>query len=225
MTAVAVAIGLSEEALKEGFTKRFRGNQRVVDANMRVAEIVMDSTPGDVKGAIRIGEPSIDVEEMVTASGNDVIGMAKIVGGVRYQSYYPITPASDESVFLEARQSISVDGKPVASSVVFQTEDEIAAITSAIGASLTGARAATATSGPGFSLMVEGLGWAGHDEVPLLVTLYQRGGPSTGLPTRGQQGDLLFALFAGHGEFPRIVMASGDLEEAFYDTIRALNWA
>ncbi|MGC9209934.1 MAG: 2-oxoacid:ferredoxin oxidoreductase subunit alpha [Acidilobus sp.] len=225
MTAVAAALGLPDEVLRDGFSKRFRGNQRVVEANMKVAEVVLDLIPSDVKGTLRLSEPTIDVEEMITASGNDVIGMAKIVGGVRYQSYYPITPASDESVFLEAHQSISVDGRPLASTVVFQTEDEIAAITSAIGAALTGTRAATATSGPGFSLMVEGLGWAGHNEVPLLITLYQRGGPSTGMPTRGQQGDLLFAMFAGHGEFPRIVVASGDIEEAFYDTIKALNWA
>jgi 2-oxoglutarate ferredoxin oxidoreductase subunit alpha len=73
--------------------------------------------------------------------------------------------------------------------------------------------------------MVEGLGFAGINEVPLVITLYQRGSPSTGLPTRSEQGDLSFALHAGHGEFPRIVLASGDLEEAFYDAIHAFNWA
>ena len=109
--------------------------------------------------------------------------------------------------------------------VVVQTEDEIAAITMAAGAALTGARASTATSGPGFSLMTEGLGWAGINEVPLVVTLWQRGGPSTGLPTRTEQGDLLSALYAGHGEFPRIVIASSDLTEAFSDAAQAFNYA
>ena len=109
--------------------------------------------------------------------------------------------------------------------VVIQTEDEIAAITMAIGAALTGVRACTTTSGPGFSLMAEALGWAGINEVPLLVSLYQRAGPSTGLPTRQEQGDLLFAISAGHGEFPRIVYSSGDIEESFYDTIRVFNYA
>jgi 2-oxoglutarate/2-oxoacid ferredoxin oxidoreductase subunit alpha len=90
---------------------------------------------------------------------------------------------------------------------------------------LTGVRAATATSGPGFSLMAEALGWAGINEVPLVVSLYQRTGPSTGLPTRHEQGDLMFAINAGHGEFPRIVYASGDIEESFYDTIRVFNLA
>ena len=95
----------------------------------------------------------------------------------------------------------------------------------AIGGALTGARSATATSGPGFSLMAEALGWAGMNEVPLVVSLYQRAGPATGLPTRHEQGDLMFAINCGHGEFPKIVFASGDIEESFYDTIKAFNFA
>ena len=108
---------------------------------------------------------------------------------------------------------------------MYQTEDEIAAITMAIGGALTGVRSATATSGPGFSLMAEALGWAGINEVPVVVSLYQRAGPSTGLPTRHEQGDLMFAINCGHGEFPKIVFASGDIEESFYDTIKAFNFA
>jgi 2-oxoglutarate/2-oxoacid ferredoxin oxidoreductase subunit alpha len=109
--------------------------------------------------------------------------------------------------------------------VVIQSEDEIAAVTMAVGGGLAGVRSATSTSGPGFSLMAEGLGYAGMNEVPVVVTLYSRGGPSTGLPTRHEQGDLRFALHAGHGEFPRLVLASGDLEESFYDTVRAFNYS
>src|SRR3989442_3738238 len=95
----------------------------------------------------------------------------------------------------------------------------------ATGAALTGARAATSTSGPGFSLMVEGLGWAGMNEVPLVITHYQRGGPATGQPTRHEQGDLKFVLSAAHGEVPRILLCSGDMEESFYDAIRIFNYA
>lgn len=95
----------------------------------------------------------------------------------------------------------------------------------AIGGALTGTRSATATSGPGFSLMAEALGWAGMNEVPIVVSLYQRAGPATGLPTRHEQGDLLFAIRAGHGEFPRVVFASGDIEESYYDSIKAFNFA
>ena len=96
---------------------------------------------------------------------------------------------------------------------------------SAVGASLTGVRSATSTSGPGFSLMAETLGWVGINEVPVVITLFQRSGPSTGLPTRHGQDDLLFAINAGHGEFPRIVYASGDVEDSFYDTGKCFNFA
>jgi len=106
-----------------------------------------------------------------------------------------------------------------------QTEDEIAAVNSATGACLTGTRAATSTSGPGFSLMAEGLGWAGNNEVPLVITYYQRGGPATGQPTRHSQQDLRFAMHAAHGEFARIILASGDIEECFYDAAEVFNLA
>jgi 2-oxoglutarate ferredoxin oxidoreductase subunit alpha len=109
--------------------------------------------------------------------------------------------------------------------VIVQTEDEIAAINMASGAALTGVRASTCTSGPGFSLMVEGLGWAGMNEVPVVITYYQRGAPSTGLPTRHGQDDLRFAIHASHGEFPRIVLASGDIQECFYDAALSFNYA
>src|SRR3970282_2995379 len=104
-----------------------------------------------------------------------------------------------EAAFLEA------NGQSV---VVVQTEDEIAAITMANGGALAGARAATATSGPGFCLMMEGIGWGSINEVPVVITLYQRAGPSTGMPTRHAQGRLRFALHAGHGDSPRILLAS-----------------
>jgi len=162
--------------------------------------------------------------------GNIAVAIGKIYGGLRFQSYYPITPASDESVYIEAHQDVLMEDpitgdKKKGTIVVVQAEDELAAINMAIGAALTGVRSATATSGPGFSLMVEGLGWAGMNEVPVVITYYIRGGPSTGLPTRTGQSDLIFPMFAGHGEFPRIVIASGDHSEAFKDAIWALNLA
>src|SRR5204862_7782545 len=112
-----------------------------------------------------------------------------------------------------------------ASILVVQAEEEIAAVTMATGAALTGARSAAATSGRGFSLMMEGIGWDSINEVPLVITLYQRAGPSTGMPTRHEQGDLRFALHAGHGESPRIVLASGDFEEGVRDGVLSLNFA
>ena len=164
--------------------------------------------------------------DMIVIQGNQSSALGKMVAGCRFQTYYPITPASDDSEFLEANEILDLyDSGKKGSTVVIQTEDEIAAITMAIGSALTGVRTATATSGPGFSLMAEALGWAGMNEVPVVISLYQRAGPSTGLPTRHEQGDLNFAINAGHGEFPRIVLASGDIEESFYDTIKAFNFA
>lgn len=163
--------------------------------------------------------------QMLLLQGTQAVALGKIAAGGRFQTYYPITPASDESYFLEEFETFGLGKDAKDYFLVIQTEDEIAAVTMAIGASLAGVRASTATSGPGFSLMMEGIGWAGMNEVPLVITLYQRGGPSTGLPTRSEQADLLFALNSGHGELPRIVLSSGDIEECFYDAAKAFNYA
>ncbi len=164
--------------------------------------------------------------------GTQASALGKIIAGIGIQTYYPISPATDESVFIESNENVPlvVDGEwnpghEKAGVVVVQTEDEIAAITMATGAAIGGARASTATSGPGFCLMVEGIGWSAINEVPIVITLYQRGGPSTGLPTRTEQGDLWFAIHHGHSETPRVVLASGDHEECFYDAIHAFNIA
>jgi len=163
-------------------------------------------------------------EDRIFVSGNQAVAMGKVLGGCRIQTYYPITPAADESEYLEAHEILKTTSGNGAI-IVIQTEDEVAAVNSASGAALTGARAATSTSGPGFALMVEGLSWAGNCEVPLVITYYQRGAPATGLPTRHGQSDLRFALHAGHGEFPRVVLASGDIRECFYDAAKAFNYA
>ena len=161
----------------------------------------------------------------ILVQGHQGSALGKMVCGCRFQSYYPITPASDESEFLESNEILQVEENRPGSTCIVQTEDEISAIGMAVGASLTGTRSATSTSGPGFSLMAETLGWAGINETPIVITLFQRSGPSTGLPTRHGQDDLLFAINAGHGEFPRIVYASGDVEDSFYDTGKCFNFA
>jgi len=161
----------------------------------------------------------------ILVQGFQGTALGKMACGCRLQPYYPITPASDESVFLESNEILEIiDGRP-GSTAVIQTEDEISAMGMTIGGALTGTRSATCTSGPGFALMTEMLGWAGRNEVPVVITNYQRSGPSTGLPTRHGQDDLLFTVFAGHGDFPKIVYASGDIEESFYDTGNCFNYA
>ena len=163
-------------------------------------------------------------EPRIFLTGNQAVAMGKVLGGCRVQTYYPITPAADESEYLESHEILKTR-KGEEAIVVLQTEDEIAAVNSASGACLAGARAATSTSGPGFSLMAEGLGWAGNNEVPLVITLYQRGGPATGQPTRHSQQDLRFAMHAAHGEFARIILASGDIRECFFDAAEVFNLA
>ncbi|MEM4545280.1 MAG: 2-oxoacid:ferredoxin oxidoreductase subunit alpha [Nitrososphaerota archaeon] len=236
--AVSAAFSLLRydfEFLSQSINETFKEREKIAKMNVKAAEYVYDYVRQTYGNILKFNlSPIKSSEERILISGTTSVALGKIAGGVRFQSYYPITPAADESVYLEdievfeLKSEVEVESSIMSktgSIVVFQTEDEIAAITSATGAALAGTRASTATSGPGFSLMVEGLSWAGMNEVPVVVTLYQRGGPSTGLPTRHEQADLLFAMHGGHGEFPRIVLASGDIEEAFYDAVMAQNYA
>ena len=174
----------------------------------------------------RLGTASFDValrpreqaRSKLLMRGVEAVAIGKVSAGCGLQTYYPIAPASDESVYLETIQS----DYPI---VVVQAEDEIASMNMAVGAAHAGIRASTSTAGPGFSLMAEGVGFASMTEAPgPVVVLYQRGGPSTGLPTRNSQQDLRFAVQPSHGEFPHIVVAPGGLQEAARYTVLAFNW-
>ena len=215
------------ESVRQAFSASRK--QKLIDMNMAGVERAYEFADEQFKEGLSVRLSPIQNGPRMFLVGNQAVALGKIVGGCRLQTYYPITPASDESEFLEAHENFTLldgsskDGK--GSVVVVQTEDEIAAITMAVGGALAGTRSATSTSGPGFSLMTEGMGWAGMNEVPVVITLYSRGGPSTGMPTRTEQGDLKFVLNASHGEFPRIVVCSGDMEECFYDAFRAMNYA
>lgn len=159
-----------------------------------------------------------DLSNHILINGNNAIALGAIAGGLDFYSAYPMTPATSIMTYLSKKQ------KDVGI-VVDQAEDEISAINFAIGASYAGARAMTGSSGGGFSLMVESLGFAGIAEIPLVVIDSQRPGPATGLPTRTEQSDLSFILTASHGEFPRIVLCARNAEDAFTQTIKALNLA
>jgi 2-oxoglutarate ferredoxin oxidoreductase subunit alpha len=227
LSASMAILDFDRDVLAKAIRRIFKSKQKIAELNVVAANYAYDHARTSFANLkfpfkLKCKSPSPGI---LLVQGNQSSAMGKIVAGCRFQTYYPITPASDDSEFLESNQIIEQRNGKHGSMVVIQTEDEIAAIAMAIGSALTGVRSATATSGPGFSLMAEALGWAGINEVPLLVSLYQRTGPSTGLPTRHEQSDLMFAINAGHGEFPRIVYASGDIEESFYDTIRAFNFA
>jgi 2-oxoglutarate ferredoxin oxidoreductase subunit alpha len=212
---------LVEKAVRDTFSEK----PKIADMNVTALNHAYDYAEQTFKDNFKHRIEKIGItEERIFLTGNQAVAMGKVLGGCRVQTYYPITPAADESEYLEAHEILKTSGEDEAI-LVIQTEDEIAAINSASGAALAGARAATSTSGPGFSLMVEGLSWAGNSEVPVVITYYQRGAPATGLPTRHGQADLRFVMHAGHGEFPRIILASGDIKECFYDAAKVFNLA
>ncbi len=151
-------------------------------------------------------------------SGNDAIALGALAAGCRLYASYPITPASDVLEWMAAHL-------PAVGGAAIQTEDEIAALGVVIGAGYAGGRAMTATSGPGLSLMTETLGLAGMAEIPVVIVAAQRPGPSAGMPTRHEQGDLLHMVYGAHGDFPRIVLTPGSLEDCFLDTAVAFNLA
>ena len=212
---------LAEKAVRDTFAEK----GKIADMNALAFNQAYDYALENFKDSFKNHLERVDTpEERIFLTGNQAVAMGKVLGGCRVQTYYPITPAADESEYLEAHEILKTSGDDEAI-IVIQTEDEIAAINSASGAAMAGARAATSTSGPGFSLMVEGLSWAGNCEVPVVVTYYQRGAPATGLPTRHGQSDMRFVMHAGHGEFPRIILASGDIKECFYDAAKVFNLA
>ncbi|MEE8445029.1 MAG: 2-oxoacid:acceptor oxidoreductase subunit alpha, partial [Alphaproteobacteria bacterium] len=163
------------------------------------------------KFAIPTTRPS---EPQIVVNGNTALGLGVLASGMQVCAMYPITPATSASHYLS-------DVFEKVGGVVHQAEDEIAACAFAIGASYAGKCAVTITSGPGFSLKQEAMGLAVMGEIPLVVVNVQRGGPSTGQPTKVEQGDLLAACFGGHGDAPKVVMAVASIEDCFYAVITA----
>jgi len=159
-----------------------------------------------------------ETKDHLFISGNEATAFGSLMAGCRFLSAYPITPATEVMEWL-AKELPGVGG------TVMQVEDEIAGICFAIGASHSGARAMTSTSGPGLSLKTEALGMAGMAEVPLVIVNSQRGGPSTGLPTKHEQSDIQHMIYGGHGEFPRIVLYPATIEDAFYVAMESFNLA
>ncbi len=157
-------------------------------------------------------------ESRLVLTGNDAFSLGAVAADARFYSAYPMTPSSSVLTTLAAWQNKT-------GMVVRHAEDEISVINTAIGSSFAGVRSALGTSGGGFALMVESVSLAGITETPLVIFLAQRPGPATGMPTWTEQGDLLFTIFSGHGEFPKIVLAPGDVQEMVELTMTAFNLA
>lgn len=228
--AVAISTALLDferSYVKKAVEKQWPGRQKIIDLNLEAVEQAYNWTRSncDMGGFDIHLRAAENAEKRMILNGNQSVALGKLAGGLAFQTYYPISPATDESVFLEAHEEFATKDGNKTAVVVVQTEDEISAVTMAAGAALTGARSSTATSGPGFALMCEGIGWAGINEVPLVLSVWQRGGPSTGMPTRSEQGELRLAVTGAHGDFPLMVIASGDVVEAFYDAAQSFNYA
>ncbi|MFJ7729191.1 2-oxoacid:acceptor oxidoreductase subunit alpha [Neobacillus sp. NPDC097160] len=209
-------IHVFEEVVREIFGKK---GDKVVAKNMDAIKAGFDY----MKEKMDENVPTMVLEKAdgkhrMYMIGNDAIALGALAAGCRFMAAYPITPASDIMEYL-------IKKLPAVGGTVIQTEDEIAACTMTIGASYGGVRAITASSGPGLSLKMEAIGLAGITETPLVIVDTQRGGPSTGLPTKQEQSDLMAMIYGTHGEIPKIVMAPSTVQEAFYDTAEAFNLA
>ncbi|HZR99881.1 MAG TPA: 2-oxoacid:acceptor oxidoreductase subunit alpha [Chloroflexota bacterium] len=190
----------------------------IVEGNLKVAryayDVAREQFAADYEWKL-VARPG---PQRMLLNGNQAIALGAIAAGCRFISGYPMTPATSILEYMNSKAHLF-------GIVCKQTEDEISGILTAIGAAHAGVRAMSATSGGGFSLWAEALGFAGMTETPLVLVDSQRGGPSTGLPTRTEQSDLAFVLHASHGEFPRIVLAPGTIEECFHAAARAFNLA
>lgn len=225
MVALGIVIGLlsnlnlKDQIIKDIETRYKSKSQEIIDANIKAFEAGYKYVFEELK---RID--NYQAVEMQTSgsklimSGNEAIGLAALAAGCKFFAGYPITPATEIMEWL-AKELPKFGGK------MLQCEDEIAAINYAIGASYGGLKAMTATSGPGLSLMQESIGLTSMAELPLVIIDVQRGGPSTGIPTKTEQSDLYAALFGTHGDCPKIVLAPMNVEDCFYQAINAFNFA
>jgi 2-oxoglutarate ferredoxin oxidoreductase subunit alpha len=204
--------------LDESLEKRFGGKgQAIVDNNQQAARLGAEYVRDEVNVTTNYDIEVTD-NDLVLLNGDEAIGMGALAAGCRFYAGYPITPATDVMEYLKGR--IENYG-----GIVVQAEDELAAVNMALGAARAGARSMTATSGPGIDLMTETFGLVATSETPLVICNVMRSGPSTGMPTKQEQGDLNAMLYGGHGEVPRFVIAPTTVAECFHKTVEAFNLA
>jgi len=214
---LAELFGLPIAAIRAAIAQRFaKKTQVVIDANLAAFD-------KGVAYCSELPKPKQQLEYVKSSpqllmSGNEASAVAAIDAGCRFFAGYPITPSSEILHFLG-------EWLPRIGGSTLQTEDELAAIGAVIGGSFAGVKSMTATSGPGLSLMAEMLGLASIAEIPAVIVNVQRGGPSTGIPTKSEQSDLMHALYASHGDTPRVVIACNDVEDSYHATVDAFNIA
>ena len=217
--AILALLGLSPDVLFELLDEIFaRKGSEVIEANKNCAragyDYVKENYKGDILCKINIDSGNAGKMKKMIVTGCESIALGAIASDIRFYSGYPMSPSTPIMEYLASKQKEY-------GLIVEQSEDEISAINMVLGAYFCGARAMTATSGGGLALMVEGISLAGMTETPAVIVDGQRPAPATGFPTRTEQGDLLFVAHAGHGEFPRVILAPSTAEEAFYLTNKA----
>jgi 2-oxoglutarate ferredoxin oxidoreductase subunit alpha len=206
------------ENLDAALEKRFKDKgQAIIENNQQAARLGQEYADENYDHDYGYGVETTD-SDYVLLNGDEAIGMGAIAAGCRFYAGYPITPATDVMEYLTGRID-QFGGK------VIQAEDELAAINLALGAARAGARSMTATSGPGIDLMTETFGLVATSETPLVICDVMRAGPSTGMPTKQEQGDLSMLLHGGHGEIDRFVVAPTTVAECFWKTVEAFNLA
>ncbi len=204
-----------ERAIKDKFSKK---KETVLEANIKGFKAGIEHASKIEEAATGMRLQYTASEPMLLMSGNELCAVAALHAGCRFFAGYPITPSSEVLHLLS-------EWMPKMGGYLVQTEDELSAIGAVIGGSFAGVKSMTATSGPGLALMTEMLGLASMAEIPAVIIDVQRGGPSTGLPTKSEQSDLWQALWGSHGDAPRVVLAPADVEDCFHATVAAFNIA
>jgi len=209
-----------KEQFKEDIKKKYsHKSEEIIKLNIQVFDAGYEHARTNLEKTPFLEQLYIERSgKKLIMNGCEAMAFGALVAGCRFYSGYPITPATEIMEFF-AQEMPRFGGN------VLQCEDEISAITSALGASFAGVKSMTATSGPGFSLMSEAIGLASMAEIPVVIVDVQRGGPSTGLPTKTEQSDLNLAIYGTHGDTPKIVLAPINVEDSFYQTINAFNFA
>jgi len=219
---LAHLVNMPQEHLNEFVEKRFtRGRAEDAEIIKSNIEAMILGRAEAASSGFSLGDlapPQMPDYKQIMVKGNDALSLGALTGGLNFYAGYPISPAT--TILLYMDRNLVGPGK-----FAYQVSSEIESITTILGAGFSGRKAMTATAGPGFSLMGEGLGLGWMAEIPLVVVDVQRGGPATGLPTKTEQSDLLSCMFPAHGDVRLPVIAVGTIEECFYGAIKALNWA
>ena len=215
---VSMSQSILEDFVRERFTRGRPNDEQIISSNIEALTLGRQEAERSGFGLGELAPPIMPEGDQILLNGNEAISLGACAAGLGFYIGYPISPAT--SILLWMERNLTGEGK-----FVYQASSEIEAINAIVGAGYGGQKAMTATAGPGLSLMGEGIGLAWMAEIPLVVADVQRGGPSTGLPTKTEQSDLLMAMTPGHGDVSIPIIAPGTVEECFYSAIMAFNWA